>query len=151
MLNRINVLFDSLKRRPIAVPINSTSPDADAAYGLVDYKIARSIVFDFLGTPYDSLFSGALSASSLASALTAAESDDGLPLFRLWNEDRFTCACTPDGPTPNREDLESVATAIACGDGDVVEDSVEDLQVVFDELAKTSSFADIWPMRARCV
>lgn len=41
-------------------------------------------------------------------------------------------------------------SAIACGDGQRVDDGLDDLKKYYEELSKKSMFADLWGIRAGC-
>lgn len=140
----IDSVFAKLKLRPLFV--ESTDP---GEYGLVDVSIARRIVFNFLYRPYGT---GAVSATQLAHALASADKGDGRPFWDLQKvrEDSFVDDCSTAPKPPRVASGGEMGLAVACGDGDVVEDSLEALQAHFDEVGKTSSFVDNWTHRIRC-
>lgn len=146
---RIDAVFANLKNRPLAVEGSGAPGSTPVDYGLVDYSVVRRLVFNFLYRPYSP---GPLNATALAGALAAAEGGDGGPFWELQKarENAFLCECTSAPKPPRVADGAEVGLAVACGDGDVVGDSLEELQVHFDAVGKTSSFADMWTHRVRC-
>ena len=157
--SRIDNVLNALKTHPLPVSVRPTHQcmmgDEDVfvsdTYGLVDYGLAHRVVFGFLYAPYGgSPLIPWISTSVLAHALAAAEGPDadGRPLFELRHEERLSCQCPS---APRRADLFAGSVAVACGESEPVYDTVEELQAQWNEMAKTSSFADVWPMRARCL
>lgn len=146
---RIENILSNLRRRPLPVNTNSSSP---TGYGLVDYRIARSVLFVLLYSPYAAgkMFYPAL---QVFHALSEAEKGNGEPLgnydvFRA----PFKCEC-PKPEKPTRPSLMSLdATfAILCSDGAVRNnDTVEDLEEHFDAMFRDTEFAGMWPYRAHC-
>ena len=141
---RVDRLLDRLKSE--AVPfINSTNP---GEYDVVDYALAREVIFKSLYTTHDS-------GADLTKGIAALERGDPSPIYAMPVRSRvdglFQCSC-PGGPVPPLERGFDVAAAIACGD--VVEERNEDFRAVkeaYEEMARTmSSFADNWPMRVWC-
>jgi pimeloyl-ACP methyl ester carboxylesterase len=147
---RTQKIFAGLKQRPIPVvaPVNTTS--AQLEYGLVDYKMARSLVFTFLYGPYSNT-PRAVNATVLATVLAGAEARNGRP---LWDVNKATltelkCGCDKSGTPVNMVGRET-GLAVACSDGDVVEDSIDELQTQYEGMAKFSDFAELWGMRVSC-
>ncbi len=147
---RLNSLYESLKRNPIAVPAKGSDFTA-GDYGLVDYALVRRLIFGFLYSPYPGVKEAGITPSALASALAAAETGNGVPLWDLQKNDaaQFKCECSSGAKTiPNTN---GATAAIACGDGDAVEDSVEALQAHYEKMSQDSMFAELWTdTRARC-
>lgn len=142
---RVDNLFAKLKTQPIAVPLPHNSTGAPS-YGVVDYALVRGLVFGFLYKPMNN---GTTSAASLARILAAADKGDGL---LAWNANKdaqpqLKCEC-PGAPALPA--MGSATHAIACSDGDPVDDSVEQLQELYEKMAKDSSFADMWGLRVSC-
>ena len=89
-------------------------------------------------------------AYNIASIFAELEKGNGLPFWDLVKNAlaEFKCQCSgPQGKVIGLEPLLS----IACGDGEPVKDSVEELEAHYEKLAKDSSFADTFTIRARCV
>lgn len=141
---RYENILTNLKRRPLAVPtIGQDSTAID--YGVIDYTLVKSLVFLFLYSPYARAPDASSVASHLSFRLSAVEKGDGLPLWNAikYGLPRFECT------RGLHATLLPVATyVIACGDGKAVNDSVDELEEFFYEL--NSTFADVWPIRARC-
>jgi hypothetical protein len=171
---RTEAIFAQLKARPMAVlplrsSVNSNSTadgfgadtDQDISdagklqYGIVDYASARHLVFQFLYKPYAAGQGvGNTNATSLAHALAAVEHGNGRPLFELAQAlegKEFRCECDKDKePETTAIDGRETTLAIACSDGDVVEDSVEELQKHYEGMAEMSSLAEFWGVRVQC-
>ena len=145
---RLDYIFNSLKRRPL--PVSNMVNGTYKQYGLVDYKLARTVLLLLLYLPYGR--GGVHAAPYVMNALAAVERGDGLLLSQLAGlvPTPFTFDC--DAPDkPNTAVVTPDATfAIACGDGAVLNDTVEDLQLRFDSMARYSGFADVWPIRSFC-
>lgn len=141
---RYENILTNLKRRPLAVPtIGQDSTAID--YGVIDYTLVKSLVFLFLYSPYARAPDASSVASHLSFRLSEVEKGEGLPLWNAikYGLPRFECTRGPHAT------LVPVATyVIACGDGKAVNDSVDELEEFFYEL--NSTFADVWPIRARC-
>lgn len=150
---RVDSIFITLKNRPIPIHArknsNATSDMAD--YGIVDYKMARALTFQFLYSPYGSK---GLEAASIARALAATEVGDGRPLWELAaiiRQKEFRCNCDQDKEETPQARMDREGTlSIACSDGDVVNDSLEELQTHYEGMAKMSSFAELWNIRIGC-
>ncbi|EIN12410.1 alpha/beta-hydrolase [Punctularia strigosozonata HHB-11173 SS5] len=140
--SRVDVLFAKLKRNPIPVSLNGTN------YGLVDYTLARQVVFIWLYKPYQK---SPLSASSLASALEALERGDGAAMWAAHApEPTIKCDCARDGPAKLPAANRETTLAIACGDGEPVEHDLEELRAFYDDMARDSDFAEIWSAHLDC-
>lgn len=150
---RLNVLLESLKRRPLAVSLD-VDHRSSTDYGLVDYELVRRLLFDFIYNPYAdaSIMPGAHAAPLLASALHEAEKGNGWPLWDAYKSKdiSFHCQCPGSTSVPAQKGLEHTL-AILCGDGDEVKDSIEELEDFQARMAETSTFAELWTLRARCV
>ena len=145
---RVNNIFDSLKRRPL--PISAMVNGTYKNYGIVDYKMARTVVFRLLYSPYGR--NGVRAAPNVTNALAEAEKGNGLPLAELAGlvPTPFKCECSAP-EKPSTPILTPDATfAIACGDGAVLNDTLEDLERHFENMAKDSEFAAVWPFRSFC-
>jgi hypothetical protein len=148
--SRVENIFAKLKARPIPVYAPAaTKSTSSVNYGLTDYAIARNIVFQFLHSPYGDL---GHNATAVANGLAAAERGDGRPLWDLTKDTLtdFKCECGKDEPATKRLGGRETTLAIACSDGDVVDDNVDELQMHHEEMAKQSSFAELWDMRIQC-
>jgi hypothetical protein len=152
---RVDSIFAALKSRPIPIHArkNSTVTSDMADYGLVDYRMARSLTFRFLYAPYGSK---GLDAAALSRALAATETGDGRSLWDLAarvRQKEFRCNCDQDEDKEETRQAQmdrEGTLAIACSDGDVVNDSLEELQNHYEGMAKMSSFAELWNIRITC-
>ena len=128
-----------------------TSISTAVEYGVVDYALILKVVFGFLYGPYPG-HSRPVTATALAYALAAAEKGNGFPLWELQknNTEALDCRCGP-GPVPTPYKSPDAIAGIACSDGEVVNDSPEDLEAVFNKLVEDSMFGLLWGGRIRCV
>jgi hypothetical protein len=147
---RVEGIFAALKKRPLAVPAVNDTIGMSTNYGLVDYAAARRVVFQWLYKPYTA-------AHKVAAALAATEAGDGRPLWELSRSALldYHCECGSKRPgddiSGGRNQVgRELTLAIACSDGDVVEDSLDELQEHYEGMAKDSAFAEMWSMRLMC-
>jgi hypothetical protein len=138
--SRVDALFAALKVRPIVVPVTSNATDGPLDYGLLDYGVAHRSFFNYLYNPFTN-------ASAMATALAAAEQGDGRPFWELGLDSEPEEECNSGAGTQN---IFETTTAIACTDGDPVSDSLEELNAWYEQLAATSSFADVLDIHVRC-
>ena len=150
---RLTAIFDALKRRPLPVYSNITGKE----YGLVDYKLARLVLFTLLYAPYGSTFyrNAKHPSMDLLHALADVEKGDGLALGRLAGivpaNAPFSCSC-PGEPHPPVVDTPDTTIAILCADAEAArgEDTVEDLEEHFRKMSEGTEFANMWPIRTYC-
>jgi hypothetical protein len=148
--SRTEKIFAALKERPIAVTAPSNTSSSHLEYGLVDYRMAKSTVFKFLYAPYRGI-SLSVNSTVLAAVLAAAEARDGRPLWDV-NKGKLVelkCECDKSATPPALAGRETTL-AIACSDGDVVADSLDELQTHYEGMAEFSDFAELWDMRVSC-
>ncbi|KZV84203.1 hypothetical protein EXIGLDRAFT_842389 [Exidia glandulosa HHB12029] len=128
---RLDAILERLKTEPIAVRNGST-------YGIVDYALAHERIFRALYKPVTSL-------PPLFAAFAEVESGNGQPLYALaeLHPSSWRCDCT-DAP----ESVEETTVAIACGDADVVNHDLHQLKKHYANMARLSSFADMWTAHA---
>jgi hypothetical protein len=148
--SRTEKIFAALKERPIAVTAPSNTSSSHLEYGLVDYRMAKSTVFKFLYAPYSGT-SLSVNSTVLAAALAAAEARDGRPLWAVNKGAlvELNCECDKPSTPPARGGLETTL-AIACSDGDIVSDSLDELQTHYEGMAEFSGFAELWNIRVSC-
>ncbi|GJE96257.1 alpha/beta hydrolase [Phanerochaete sordida] len=153
---RLTSIFDNLKKQPLPI-YNSTS---GREYGLVDYKLVRTALFMLLYSPNGGTnISADYPAQNFLNALAHVEKGDGLPFGRLTHlvpvEPPFSCSCPgePGKPTVVPFLWLEASTAIACSDSDAAhaDDTIEDLEEFFEELAKGTEFADQWAVTLACI
>ncbi|GJE89473.1 alpha/beta hydrolase [Phanerochaete sordida] len=153
---RFSAILNTLKRRPLAVYNNKTGTE----YGLVDYTMTRSALFELLYSPYSRTkpSPGYYPAMEFLYALERAEKGFGLELGRITGvvppNPEFTCDC-PDEPSrrpPPPSFDPQAGIAIRCTDADAAraEDTVEELEEYFARLRDNSEFTDIWTPRVDC-
>jgi hypothetical protein len=154
VFSRLHALLANLRQNPIAVPTSDGLPAL--SYGLVDYKLVKNALFQYLYQPYGSRVSDhVLGASSLASALHALELGDGRAMWsryalkreRFKNQRPLPGLPLPPGPRISTPDASSV---LICLDPSPMNISVADVKWYFDANAEDSEFADVWPILALC-
>ncbi|KAJ7669087.1 TAP-like protein-domain-containing protein [Mycena rosella] len=127
---RLETLTAAVRARPVPV-ITSTG------YGIVDYSLLRSVIYNSLYTPY-ALF------PVLAQGLAALEAGNGTILFSMGETaPPFECDCT-NATVPFHLNVAEATVAIQCGDAVEVNDSVEELRNFFENAARTSEFAEFF-------
>ncbi|KAF7795724.1 hypothetical protein EIP86_006889 [Pleurotus ostreatoroseus] len=145
---RLMTLLDSFKANPLPVT-TSSSPTLATEYGLVDYALVMRVLFGFLTSPHPSIVYP-ISATSMASALLAAEKGDGTPMWNLYKFNILQPARRCDQQVPGPSITNDAVAAISCTDGDPVNDTTEELQALFNRMVEDSMFSVIWTHRARC-
>ncbi|KAF8990030.1 hypothetical protein BDZ89DRAFT_1087313, partial [Hymenopellis radicata] len=134
--SNLNALYASVLASPVPV-YSSSSP----AYGVVDYRILRNAVKTALSAPYASF-------SILAQGLTELAVGNGTIIYEM-QLDGLPFECSSSSATYlNTWEAQS---AVACGDGVAVTDSVADLEEYWKEVSGISTFADtiVW-VRVGC-
>jgi hypothetical protein len=136
----INTLLERLKIAPISFA-NSTTGEI----GIVDYSTAKSILFQNMYTPFQS-------GPVVASAFAALEAGDPQPMWDISDgaalEQAVEGSCSPEAASADFDDV--AGRAIACGDGDPVQPSLDALRQFYANLAQQSVFADVWPLHLQC-
>ena len=112
-------LYDITKTRPFPVFSPNTS-----SYGVVDYRFLRDVIFDSLYTPYTKF-------PPLANALAELSKRNPEP---IWNM----------GSSSVPGSVNEAALAIACNDGNLIPGTLENAELYYNELAKTSEWANVW-------
>jgi len=138
---RVNTLLDSLKIEPISF-YNDTSGE----YGSLDYSAAKGAIFTVLYTPHQT-------GASLTFALALAEQGEGQPLFalstRVASSSDYVCDCSAAPSTPFADGYENTL-AIACGDSDPSNGTLDDMKALYAEMAQDSQFAEMWTIYLDC-
>ncbi|KAI5119053.1 hypothetical protein M0805_005919 [Coniferiporia weirii] len=138
---RVDALLTSLRTAPIPLYDASTS-----TYDTVDYALVRMLM---LSTLYQTHRGGA----ALMDTLAALERGDGASAYARsikYAFSRFlTCNCASESFMPNGGHSELLG-AISCGDSVDRDDSIEDIRMAYEEMAKMSSFAESWYPRSGC-
>ena len=148
--DRLNAIFEAIKQRPLpAVPNGTDFSDQD--YGVATYGLARNLLFqDYLYSPYGNYPWKEPIAPAIASIFYEIEQGNGFP---LWNASKLgltSFQCSSSSGSSNLPDR-SAGVAVACGDGDPVYDTIEDLEALQVKLNNQSEFGDEWNLRANCV
>ncbi|KAF7304000.1 Alpha beta hydrolase fold family [Mycena indigotica] len=118
---RLTALTNAVRKQPVPVA-------TPAGYGLVDYSLLRSAIYDSISSPFDTF-------PTLAKALADLEKGDGAALFAIEAEPLFQCG-------NNDPDFSGAGVAIGCGDAAEVHDSLEELGTFYRKAAKVSQFAE---------
>ncbi|THH28198.1 hypothetical protein EUX98_g5998 [Antrodiella citrinella] len=142
--SRVQGLLTKIRSYPASF-YNATT----GVYGEVDYSLVKSVILSVLYKPHDL-------GKGLVSAIADLEQGNPEPIWQLSGGKEAgklltgSCACpaTPEKPW-NKIGRENFY-AIACGDGDVVTDSVDALRKYYDDLAEDSIFAENWYIRVGC-
>ena len=141
--DRVQSLFNKLRSYPISFYNAETM-----SYGRVDYSVLKQVMFATLYKPYNT-------GKELVSAIADLEQGIAEPMYQLSEMKRahnllleaHTCPVSPRDPSmPWRGNT----LAIACGDGDPVQDGVDELRSYYEDMAESSMFADIWWPRIGC-
>ena len=91
---------------------------------MVDYPFLRDVIFDSLYTPYTSF-------PPLANALAELSKGNAEP---IWNM----------GSSSVPGSINEASLAIACNDGSLIPGTLADAELYYNELAKTSEWANVW-------
>lgn len=142
---RVDTLFSKLRTEPVGVRAGESR--FESRFHTIDYTAAREIILIVL---YNTHASG----KPLMQALADLERGNATTLYTLSAEyllldQMLVCNCPPGSPNGVATLYDGLA-AIACGDTDGSNDTVADLREFYDDLAQTSSFADLWYPHALC-
>lgn len=140
---RVNNLLEKLRIQPLYFYNTSTG-----AYGTLDYSAAKTSIFSVL---YDTHHAGA----RLSHALAEAERGAGQPLYDVSARAVQSAAlqCNSTGAPlnlPAAIRYESTL-AVACGDAGSVGATLEEMREYYEEMGRSSVFAEVWWMRIACV
>lgn len=135
-----------------------TIPESSStlSYGIVDYKLVKTTLLQFLYDPYPhdlTSSSGARSPRNLAIALRAVEQGDGAPMWKVneANWERFTCECPlPGKPQPPQFATPDASGVLVCVDAGPLNINLVDVSRYFDANGADLEFADVGPIRALC-
>lgn len=132
---RIDTILDGLKTAPLTVQNGSL-------YGTVEHGLTRRLLFFSLYDPINQY-------PPLFSALAAAEQGDGAPLYALLGrtESTWRGPCGADGQVTQPDDA---VAAIACSDGDALDESLAEMRAHYAKMAEMSSFAEFWNIHSYC-
>ncbi|KAF8960263.1 TAP-like protein-domain-containing protein, partial [Flammula alnicola] len=133
---KLTTLYDSLRSRPLPVRTKS-------GYGLLDYSMLRTAIFESLYWPYASF-------PIIAQGLADLAAGQGQLLFDRMNPPQFKCSC--DSSERAFATIPDATPAILCNDGDDIPGDLESTQKYFDMMTKASNWGDIWSnIRIGCV
>ena len=142
---RVDRLLERLKTEPVTF-YNSTAHGAN--YAVADYNVVKYVIFLSLYTTHSV-------GHLLVDALASLEKGDAEIISVFTNTATFDhlleCTCPAAGETRNQYQGVEVSSSIACGDR--LENRQEGLNTVrdaYEEMAKTSSFAEVWDPRVDC-
>jgi hypothetical protein len=139
---RLQKIFDQVKAEPIPVYIGNGTLD----YGIIDYALLRRNSLNFFAIPF------AIPAEATALMLAGLEKGNGT-LFWQNILQPSVAHCT-SGPDTNPLELYGFAAlgipAVACLDAEPVTDTIQQLEKWYENNAKQSSWADVWPFRIAC-
>ncbi|KAK0479962.1 TAP-like protein-domain-containing protein [Armillaria luteobubalina] len=125
--NNLDSLYESLLAQP--VPVVSSS-----VYGVVDYSVLRSVIWNALYAPY-------LTFSTLAEGLASLAAGNGTIIYGMQ--------ATVYDPSSVYDNSWEAEIAISCGDALNNTDSVADLFAYWDEVKDLSTFANLLLIRQR--
>ncbi|KAH8826672.1 TAP-like protein-domain-containing protein [Flagelloscypha sp. PMI_526] len=136
----LNTLYETVRKEPIAVQLTP------GHYGVVDYELLRSTVFQSLYSPYAKF-------PLLAKALDDLKTNgDGRAIFKLSGgaADKVSCStCDPDKYTFN--EVDEALYSIACNDGAYVDSGLDAFLEYSDHLKRLSPWAEAWQwIRSSC-
>ncbi|KAJ7785021.1 TAP-like protein-domain-containing protein [Mycena maculata] len=128
-------IYASLRARPIPVRTNTS-------FGVVDYSMMRSVIFQSLYSPYAKF-------PVLAQALAELSAGNGTALFKMSERAAFKCGC--DLSEFRFETVFDGGIAVRCNDGKRMPGSYEDVLEHYQNMSKLSSWADVWQsLRLAC-
>ncbi|KAJ7123170.1 TAP-like protein-domain-containing protein [Mycena epipterygia] len=125
---KMDKIYASVRARPIPVRTN-------ISFGVVDYSRVRRAIFQSLYSPYAKF-------PALAQALADLSTGNGTALFKMSEKSAFECSCDPS--EYRFESVGEGGAAVRCNDGKRISGSYEDLVAHYQELSKTSTWADVW-------
>ncbi|KAF7364685.1 Abhydrolase-4 domain-containing protein [Mycena venus] len=128
ILDKVDKIYASVRARPIPVRANSS-------YGVVDYSLVRRKIFGTLYSPYSQF-------PILAKALADLAVGNGTTLFQMFEKPAFQCACDPS--EHEFDSVEDALYAVICNDGKHIPRDYEAILVHYQNLLKTSQWADMW-------
>lgn len=132
---RLDAIYESLRKKPLAVTTNT-----GYGYDILDYSILRGVVFTSLYEPY-ALF------RPLALGLKELEQGNGTLIISMAHRSDGKIECESpgsEGSVPN-PDLADASTAIYCSDTKEINDGPQELyEKLLSMFKEFSSFAQMW-------
>ncbi|KAK7040312.1 hypothetical protein VNI00_009780 [Paramarasmius palmivorus] len=129
MNERLNKLYDSIIRAPVAVR-------TELSYGVVDYALLRELLFSSLSSPF-------LIWPGLATGLAELEAGNGTALWKLFEQAPPSPLCSCNSPDLAFENVLDARQAFGCNDGDVVPPGLEDAEKHYKESLEISGWASM--------
>ncbi|KAJ6582248.1 TAP-like protein-domain-containing protein [Mycena capillaripes] len=126
--HNVEKIYVALRARPIPVRTNTS-------FGVVDYSKLRRTIFTALYAPYTSF-------PALAKALADLSTGNATALFQMSETPAFQCACDP--AEHQFESVREAVAAVLCNDGKRIPPEYEGVVAHYENLRKTSSWADVW-------
>lgn len=130
MQQRMENIFASIKSTPLPV-----IDDTGLSYGIVDYSKIKSALFNALYKPFAML-------PEYGHVLAALEAGDGRPALMQWQQSHSEPKCNAKPPLPS--DRVEAGIAIRCGEGEAALQDPAEIVSFFNNLSKSSVFADVW-------
>lgn len=142
---RVDRLLDKLRTEPVS--FHEPIGPGESRHNIVDYSMTREVMLAVLYSIHSL-------GTYLADALAALERSDGSLIYAASGhhvvfDSLLMCQCPPGAPRLVAAQADVLA-AIACGDTDGRNETVSDLRTVYEELAQTSSFGELWLPRTVC-
>jgi len=144
----VNKLLNKLKTAPIPVYQGPTAQNSEPQYGVVNYDTVKLLIFV-------SLYNTHTAGAYVFNLLAELEKGNALPIFPMSSGQVYRNLLSCDCPAPGHEfppfygPMEHTV-AIACGDNIIEDPSFSEVQKVYDDIAKVSTFADAWGVHAAC-
>jgi len=148
VLQRVNNLLNKLRTAPIPVYQQAAAQNSEPEYGIVSYDTVKRSIFLTL---YHTHTAGAY----IMNLLAELEKGNAYPFLSLSTgrayRDLLSCDCPAPGhePSPYYGLLEPTL-AIACGDNAIEDQTFSEIRKIYEDMAMTSTFADIWVLHAAC-
>lgn len=139
---RVDKLLAKIKTKPLSYLSIGREGPFGHSYGLFDYSMLKGLIFDALYNTHGNGW-------SLALLLARIESDH-LLVFRRPLDYMFTCECSEPGMKIRPWSGNTPTLAIACGDGPLIDQTLEEARAFYEELAQNTSFSDVWPFHLYC-
>ncbi len=148
VLQRVNNLFNKLKTAPIPIYQQPTAQNSEPQYGIVNYDTVKMLIFV-------TLYSTHAAGAYVINLLAELEKGNALPIFPMSPGQVYRNLLSCDRPAPGHEPPSYYGSAehtlaISCGDSMIEDPTLSDVQKVYEDMAKTSTFADIWDHQVAC-
>ncbi|KAJ7278916.1 Alpha/Beta hydrolase protein [Mycena rebaudengoi] len=126
---KLTALTTAIKNEPIPVI-------TDVSYGIVDFVLLRTLLFQALYSPYTTF-------QTLAQGLALLAAGDASALYKATEVAPFECPkCGTKAPVFHQNRPEATRV-FACGDGAVVNDSLSQFRHYYADQSRVTSFSDV--------